>query len=40
MRQHSNGPVAKTLGWFYYTVVAAAALAAIPLYVLTSGGQG
>jgi manganese transport protein len=40
MRQHANGPVAKTLGWLYFGVVTLAALAALPLYFLTSGGNG
>jgi manganese transport protein len=40
MREHANGPIAKTLGWLYFVVITAAALAALPLYVLTSGGNG
>jgi manganese transport protein len=40
MGQHVNGPLAKTLGWFYFAVISLAALAAIPLYLLTSGGNG
>ena len=40
MGEHANGPVAKALGWTYFAVITAAALAAIPLYVLTSGGNG
>ena len=40
MREHANGPFGKTLGWFYFAVVTAAAIAALPLFVLTSGGQG
>ena len=40
MREHANGPVAKWLGWFYFAVITTAAIAAIPLYVLTSGGNG
>jgi manganese transport protein len=40
MGAHANGPVAKTLGWFYYFVVTIAAIAALPLYFLTSGGNG
>jgi Mn2+/Fe2+ NRAMP family transporter len=39
MREHSNGPVAKTLGWFYFAAVALAAIAALPLYFMTSGGK-
>jgi Mn2+/Fe2+ NRAMP family transporter len=40
MRQHANGPVAKSLGWFYFAVISVAAVAALPLYFLTSGGNG
>jgi Mn2+/Fe2+ NRAMP family transporter len=40
MREHVNGPLAKGLGWFYFLVITAAALAAIPLYLLTAGGNG
>jgi Mn2+/Fe2+ NRAMP family transporter len=39
MREHSNKWLAKGLGWTYFAVVTAAAIAAIPLYLLTSGGQ-
>jgi manganese transport protein len=40
MREHANGWPGKILGWFYFAVVTAAAIAALPLFVLTSGGQG
>jgi manganese transport protein len=40
MGQYVNGPVAKTLGWFYFAVIVLAAVAALPLYFLTSGGNG
>jgi Mn2+/Fe2+ NRAMP family transporter len=40
MREHTNGWLAKGLGWFYFAIISVAALAAIPLYVLTSGGNG
>jgi Mn2+/Fe2+ NRAMP family transporter len=40
MAEHVNGPVAKTLGWFYFGWITLAAIAALPLYVLTSGGNG
>jgi Mn2+/Fe2+ NRAMP family transporter len=40
MREHVNGAVAKTLGWLYFFIITAAALAALPLYFLTSGGNG
>jgi manganese transport protein len=39
MGEHVNGPLAKTLGWLYFAVITAAAVAALPLYILTSGGQ-
>ena len=40
MGQYANGPLAKALGWLYFAVITAAALAALPLYFLTSGGNG
>ena len=40
MSEHVNGPIARTLGWLYFLVITAAAIAAVPLYVLTSGGNG
>ena len=40
MREHVNGPVAKGLGWLYFAIITAAALAALPLFFLTSGGNG
>ncbi|HEY7958820.1 MAG TPA: divalent metal cation transporter, partial [Sphingomicrobium sp.] len=40
MREYANKWLAKSLGWIYYVIVTAAAIAAIPLYLLTSGGQG
>jgi Mn2+/Fe2+ NRAMP family transporter len=40
MGQHANGAISKTLGWCYFWIVAAAAIAALPLYFLTSGGNG
>jgi manganese transport protein len=40
MRQHVNGPIAKALGWLYFAVITIAAVAALPLFVLTSGGNG
>ena len=39
MRDKANGVLSNTLGWFYYGVIVLAALAAIPLYLLTSGGK-
>jgi Mn2+/Fe2+ NRAMP family transporter len=40
MGEYANGPFAKTLGWLFFAIVAAAAVAALPLYLVTSGGQG
>jgi manganese transport protein len=39
MGQHANKWLAKGLGWLFFAIVTAAAVAAIPLYLLTSGGQ-
>jgi Mn2+/Fe2+ NRAMP family transporter len=40
MGQYANGPVAKMLGWFYFALIVVAAVAAVPLFILTSGGNG
>lgn len=40
MGAYVNGPIANVLGWGYFIVVTVAAIAAIPLLVLTHGGQG
>ena len=40
MGEYANGALAKTLGWLYFAVITAAALAALPLFFLTSGGNG
>jgi manganese transport protein len=40
MREHANGPIARGLGWTYFAVISLAAVAAVPLFVLTSGGKG
>ena len=40
MGRYANGPLANTLGWLFFAVVTAAAIAAVPLYIVTSGGQG
>ena len=40
MRQYVNGPLSKTLGWLFFAIITAAAIAALPLYFLTSGGNG
>jgi Mn2+/Fe2+ NRAMP family transporter len=39
MRDHANGVIANTLGWAYYLLIVLAAVAAIPLYLVTSGGK-
>jgi manganese transport protein len=40
MGQYANGRVSNALGWFYLAFITAAALAALPLFALTHGGQG
>ncbi|MFL6777701.1 MAG: NRAMP family divalent metal transporter [Sphingomicrobium sp.] len=40
MGEHVNGLLAKGLGWLYFAIITAAAFAAMPLYFLTSGGNG
>lgn len=40
MGQHTNGAITRSLGWFYFWIVTVAAVAALPLYFLTSGGNG
>jgi Mn2+/Fe2+ NRAMP family transporter len=40
MREYANKWLAKSLGWLFFVIVTVAAIAAIPLYLLTSGGQG
>jgi Mn2+/Fe2+ NRAMP family transporter len=39
MGQYANKWLAKTLGWLFLLIVTAAAIAAVPLYLVTSGGQ-
>src|SRR5206468_12004257 len=39
MGEHVNGRLARWLGWFYFAVITAAAVAALPLYIVTSGGN-
>ena len=39
MRSHANGMLSKVLGWGYYGLIVVAALAALPLWLLTSGGN-
>jgi hypothetical protein len=40
MGEHANGPIANALGWFYLVAISLAALAAIPLFLVTHGGKG
>ena len=40
MRQYANGRFANILGWLYFAVITVAAVAALPLFILTSGGNG
>jgi len=40
MGEYANGAVGKTLGWLYFALISLAAIGALPLYFLTSGGQG
>jgi Mn2+/Fe2+ NRAMP family transporter len=40
MGPFANGWLAKTLGWFYLLLICLAALAAIPLLVISHGGKG
>ena len=40
MGEHANGRLANALGWLYLAAVTLAALAAIPLFILTHGGRG
>jgi manganese transport protein len=40
MGTFKNGWLAKTLGWLYFAIICIAALAAIPLLIITHGGKG
>jgi Mn2+/Fe2+ NRAMP family transporter len=40
MGPHVNGKFAKILGWAYLVLISIAALAAIPLLIITNGGKG
>jgi Mn2+/Fe2+ NRAMP family transporter len=40
MGSHGNGRLANALGCFYLVVIILIALSAIPLLLLTNGGQG
>jgi Mn2+/Fe2+ NRAMP family transporter len=39
MRAHANGLLAKILGWGFLALITIAAIAALPLFLMTSGGQ-
>jgi len=39
MGEHVNGRLSNTIAWFFYAVLLLAALAALPLYFVTQGGQ-
>jgi Mn2+/Fe2+ NRAMP family transporter len=39
MGEHVNGRLANTIGWTFYVVLVVAAVAALPLYFVTGGGQ-
>jgi manganese transport protein len=40
MGRHANGPLTRALGWLYLAITTIAALAAIPLLMLTHAGKG
>jgi Mn2+/Fe2+ NRAMP family transporter len=40
MGEHVNGPLANAFGWFYLALITVAAIAALPLFVMTHAGQG
>ena len=40
MGQYANGSLGGILGWIYFVLISLAAVGALPLYFLTSGGQG
>jgi Mn2+/Fe2+ NRAMP family transporter len=40
MGSHRNGKVANVLGILYFVLILAIAVSAIPLMVITNGGQG
>lgn len=39
MGEHANGWLANGVGWFFYALLLLAAMAALPLYFITAGGQ-
>ena len=40
MGKHVNGPLVRWLGWIFLALIAAAAVAAVPLMLLTHNGEG
>ena len=40
MGEYKNGPLATALGWVYLLIILVLAVAAVPLLVLSNGGQG
>jgi Mn2+/Fe2+ NRAMP family transporter len=40
MGQYVNGWLAKILGWLFFAIITVMAIVALPLFFLTSGGQG
>jgi hypothetical protein len=40
MGRHTNGRISNALGIVYFVLILAIALSAIPLMVITNGGQG
>jgi manganese transport protein len=40
MGSHVNGVIADALGWLYLVLISVAAVAALPLFILTHGGKG
>jgi manganese transport protein len=40
MGEHANGRFANALGWCYLVFITLAALAALPLFMITHAGQG
>jgi Mn2+/Fe2+ NRAMP family transporter len=40
MGSHVNGWFANVLGWLFLIIITIAALSAIPLFILTHGGEG
>jgi hypothetical protein len=39
MGEHANGRLANTFGVGFYVLLTLVAVAAVPLYIITSGGQ-